>query len=741
MKVKYFMDQNKSVMKCTDYFRILVISSILLMVTASCKSGNNRSNEIEIWEKQAAQVTIIRDHFSIPHIYGKTDALVVFGLMYAQCEDDFNRVETNYINSLGRLAEVEGESMLYSDLRMKLFIDPEVVKKEYQESPKWLKMLMDAFADGINYYLYKHPEVKPRLLTRFEPWMALTFSEGSIGTDIESIEVNELKMFYGEKNVSENDHELSFTESDPGGSNGFAIAPSITTSGNALLLINPHTSLFFRPEVSVNSDQGLHTYGTVTWGQFFVYQGFNEYCGWMHTSSSADAIDYYIETVSEKGGKYYYKYGKEERPFIEKKIKVDYKGNGKILTKEFTAYFSHHGPVIRSQDGKWLTVRLMVEHIQALTQSYLRTKAKGYDDFYKTMGLRTNSSNNTVYADIKGNIAYFHGNFMPVRDQKFDWSRPVDGSIPETEWKGLHPVDELIMIKNPVNGWIQNCNSTPFTASGEDSPKKENYPSYMAPDSENPRGLHAVRVLQNRKDFTLEKLIDAAYDSYLIAFEGMIPSLLKAYDHLSLTNKTIEKSLSQPIDSLRKWDLRFSLTSVPTTLAVYYGQQFRRFQVQTANVTRGATDTEAFEKLQLDALSAAIKKLETDFGTWKTPWGEINRYQRLTGDIVQQFDDKRPSLPVPFASAQWGSLASFASRTWPGTKKMYGTSGNSFVAVVEFGTKIRAKSILAGGISSDPGSPHFNDQALMYTEGKFKDVLFYREDLIKNSERTYHPGD
>ena len=569
------MYHNKSDMKHSSFLKHQV-TLFILFVLASCSQDNNRSKEIARWEKQAAAITIIRDNYGVPHIYAKTDALVVFGTVYAQCEDDFNRVETNYINSIGRMAEVEGEALLYTDLRMKLFIDPEEVKKEYKNSPWWLKKLMDAFADGVNYYLYKHPEVKPKLLTRFEPWMALTFTEGSIGTDIEKIQVNGLKSFYGDKVVSENISENSSTESDPGGSNGFAISPSITTSGNALLLINPHTSLFFRSEVSMNSEEGLNAYGAVTWGQFFVYQGFNEHCGWMHTSSSADALDYYLETVIEKDGKYFYKYGNEQRPFTEKKIKLNYKQNDKILTKEIKVYYSHHGPVIREQDGKWVTVRLMVEHVKALTQSFTRTKAKNYEEFNKIMELRTNSSNNTVYADNEGNIAYYHGNFMPVRDQKFDWSRPVDGSNPATEWKGLHRVEEMIRIKNPVNGWIQNCNSTPFTACGENSPKKENFPAYMAPDAENPRGLHAVRVLQNRKDFTLEKLIEAAYDSYLIAFEDMIPALVKAYDQISLTDKSVKKNLAGPIGLLRDWDLRFSLTSVPTSLAVYYGQELRR---------------------------------------------------------------------------------------------------------------------------------------------------------------------
>ncbi len=717
---------------------------VCLALLAACSPAAPAHPDLSRWEARAKNVTIIRDNWGIPHVYGKTDADAVFGLLYAQSEDDFNRVETNYIVAQGRLAEVEGPAALSSDLRMRLFIDTVEVKKEYEKSPGWLKALMDAFADGINYYLYTHPEVKPKLLTRFEPWMALTFSEGSIGGDIENISLAGLEAFYGGATAPtpvaavEPAHE----DLEPRGSNGFAIAPANSATGHALLMINPHTSFYFRPEVQMVSEAGLHAYGAVTWGQFFIYQGFNEHSGWMHTSSAADVIDEYAETVVKGDGATGYRYGTDVRPFTEKKIRLRYRQGDSTAAREYTAYFSHHGPVIREENGKWITVKLMVEHEKALVQSFLRTKARGYDEFKTVMELKTNSSNNTVFADGSGNIAYFHGNFMPKRDPKFNWAGVVDGSDPATEWQGLHTFDEMIQVRNPATGWIQNCNSTPFTVSGSASPRRTDFPSYMAPDEENARGIHAVRVLENRKGFTVESLIEAAYDSYLTGFEPILPGLLKAYDQLP-SSSPLKARLKEPVDSLRRWNLRFSVTSVPTTVAVYWGQEMVR-------VARAADDTEAgsvFDYIgkkaspaaRLEALAVAVTKLETDFGTWKTGWGEVNRFQRVSGDIVQPFNDSLPSLPVGFASAQWGSLASYGSRFY-GTKKMYGTSGNSFVAAVEFGPRVRAKSVLAGGVSGDPKSPHFYDQAEMYAKGQFKDVLFYREDVEKHAERTYQPG-
>ncbi len=720
-----------------------------IFVVQSCDSpkdivGQYSNEEIQRWEARAATVTVIRDSWGIPHIYGKTDADAIFGMMYAQCEDDFKRIETNYLNSLGRMAEVVGESALYTDLRQRLFINEEEIKVLYEKAPEAMKQQMIAFADGINYYLYKHPEVQPMLLSRFEPWMPLTFSEGSIGGDIESISTKSLENFYSGKPSSPVSSVLKYEpEPEPTGSNGFAIAPSNSASGNSLLLINPHTSFFFRSEQHVVSEEGLNAYGAVTWGQYFIYQGFNQHCGWMHTSSAADVIDEFAETVVENEGKYYYKYGEEERPFDVSTVILRYKDGDKMSTKEFTTYRSHHGPIVEELDGKWIAVGLMEDPLNALTQSYMRTKAATFEEFNDNMQLRTNSSNNTVYADDQGNIGYYHGNFMPIRDPKFDYSGVIDGSNPATDWKGLHKIEELVSLHNPESGWLQNCNSTPFTAAAGFSPSPENYPVYMAPDSENARGIHAIRVLEGKTDFTLDGLIAAAYDPYLTGFENLIPSLVKAYEKSS--SKSPE--LAEPIAALKEWDYKFSEQSIPTALAIYWAQEMMRSVYEESDVRLRQLSlidymtTEVAPELKLVALSKAIETLNTDFGTWKTPWGDINRFQRVEGAINEPFNDQLPSIPIAYTSSMWGALSAYGSRTYPGTKQWYGTGGNSFVAVVEFGDSLKAKAIVTGGQSGDPSSPHFNDQAEMYRKGEFRDVLFYRSDIEQAAERTYKPGE
>ncbi len=731
----------------------LVSLLCLAAVTGTALASPDQA-ELKRWKAQAQHVQIIRDNWGIPHVYGDTDADAVFGVLYAQAEDSFNRIERNYINAVGRMAEVEGESALYSDLRMKLFIDPADMQARYKASPLWLRKLMDSFADGLNFYLYTHPEVHPKLLTHFEPWMALTFSEGSIGGDIEDIDLKQLEQFYGAAAtlvaLDQSDRKPVKANPEPGGSNGFAIAPSLTESGHALLLINPHTSFYFRPEVHMISKTGLNAYGAVTWGQFFIYQGFNSRVGWMHTSGGANVIDEYLETVTraKDGAGFVYKFGTEQRPLKAVTKVLRYKTAGQMAEKKVTVYYSQHGPIVRKAGNQWVAVRLMQEPMKALMQSYSRTRAKNYAQFYRVMELRTNSSNNTVYADADGNIAFFNGNFVPKRDPRFDWSQPVDGSNPDTEWHGLHDVKDTITLFNPKSGWIQNTNNAPFTAAGDYSPKKEDYPSYMWTNPANARGFHAVRVLQNQHNFTLDSLISAAYDSYLPAFEVLVPALVKAWDETDGADP-LKAQLKPQIDLLRAWDLRFAGDSVATALAVCWGQDMMKkidHQANEKNVSKDSweifdfmmANTSRQEKLASLALVSA--RLEQDFGSWKTPWGEINRFQHVSGDIVQDFDDSKPSLPVPFTASVWGSLASFESRTPGKTRRIYGDVGNSFVAVVEFGPKIHAKSMLAGGESGDPASAHFNDQAERYSRAEFKDVLYYEDDVRKHAERTYHPG-
>lgn len=717
------------------------ILSIALTQPAQASPASDRYR----LEATAKRVRIIRDDWGIAHVHGKTDADAVFAMMYAQAEDDFNRIETNYLVSLGRLAEAEGEAAIWQDLRQRLFIDPADLRRQYIVAPAWLQRLMTGWADGLNYYLLTHPEVKPRVIKKFEPWMALSFSEGSIGGDIERVALKPLAAFYGQNQLAMADTANPGLFREPSGSNGIAIAPANTVNGKALLLINPHTSFFFRSEQQVTSDEGLNAYGAATWGQFFIYQGFNERVGWMHTSSGVDSVDEFAETIVDQRGKPFYRYGKEVLPLRANRVTLSYRlSNGTTAERQFTTYATHHGPIVRAMDGKWVSIGLLNSPVAALQQSFERTKSRDLAGYMKVMTLKANSSNNTILADSTGAIAYLHPQFVPKRDNAFDYRKPVDGSNPATDWKGLHALSELPQVMSPTTGWITNTNNAPWSAAGPASPESSMYPAYMDTAGENPRGLHAIRVLTNRRDFTIDVLRDAAYDPYLTAFAPLVPSLVAAWDALPIGDPTKAK-LADQIAILRAWDFTWSTQSVATSLAVFWGEALwidtaKDPDLKTKGLARYDHLLATAPARKLAALVAASDRLTADFGSWKTPWGEINRFQRNNGAIVQQFDDSKPSTPVAFTSAQWGSLASFGARRYPGTKRYYGTSGNSFVAIVEFGNRVRARAVTAGGESGDPASPHFADQAKRYATGDLRAVYFYIDELAPHIVRSYHPG-
>lgn len=706
--------------------------------------------EIKRFGHEAQNVTIIRDNWGVPHIYGNTDADAVFGLMYAQCEENFAGIERNYLYQLGKQTEADGEKNLYTDVQLQLIADSADAIKDYQQADPKFKKLLDAFADGLNYYLYKHPELKPLVFHHFEPWYALMFTDGSVAATITGgISLNETKDFYadgpeklGTNRFSPRQNLEAVSDEQETGSNGFAIAPKKSASGHALLYINPHVPFYFRSEVQITSNEGLNAYGAVTWGQFFIYQGFNAHCGWMHTSSYADVADLYEEKVHKRSNRWFYEYEGKEKPVTERKLVFKVKEGDQTITKNITGFYTGHGPVLGSRNGKWLSLKANNRSYNALLESWLITKANNFAQYKTAMDLLSNATNNTVYADDKGNIAFWYGNFMPKRSIDFDWRQPVDGSTKATEWQGLHPLNEIVQVINPATGWIQNCNSTPFTSSGKDSPDKTKYPAYMAPDGENFRGINASGLLSGSSKLTVDELIAKGYDHYLTAFDVLLPSLFKAFD---VATDSLKNRLAEPVQVLKAWDRKSAIHSVATSLAVEWGSKMLLALPKAKSSEEVTYQTERVNTLlktirpeqELLFLSEAIRNLQLRYGSWKTEWGDINRYQRPANAV---FSDEKPSLPVAQVASAFGQLPSFVSRTMD-TKKRYGYSGNSFIATVEFGPKVKAKTIITGGQSFNPNSKNFDDQAEMYLDGKFKTVLFYKTDVLKHAAKTYHPGE
>ncbi len=697
---------------------------------------------LAIGNAYSARVTITRDDWGIAHVRGQSDADAVFGAIYAQAEDDFPRIEANYLTALGRTAEAEGGRALWQDLRQRLFIDSAVLQADYRRSPAWLRALMDAWAGGLNYYLATHPDVHPRVLTRFEPWMALSFTEGSIGGDIEQVDPGRLRAFYEGTPPGDPLVAAPPPYEERSASNGIAIAPALTRDGHALLLINPHTSFFFRSELGMESGQGLHAYGASTWGQFFLYQGFNERLGWMHTSSGVDSVDEFAETISRRGGRIFYRYGRALRPVRSQRIDLKVRRpDGSLATRSFTTYATHHGPIVRAEGGRWIAMALMNRPIPALQQSWLRTKARDFAGYLRVAALQANSSNDTVYADADGHIAYLHPQFVPVRDDRFDYRDPVDGSDPATDWRGLTPLTALPAVRDPRTRWLYNANDAPWRAAGADSPRQAAYPRYMDQAGANPRGDHATTSLDRARALTADDLRRIAFGPWLPYFVRATADLDRAWADLPRADPRRAR-LERPVALLRDWDKRWSADSEATTLACFWGEELwalaGRQRPPHGNMWEAMNALSPADRLA--TFGRALDRLEREWGGWRVRWGEVNRFQRNDAAIVQTFSDVRPSIPVPFAQARWGTLASFAARSYPGTRRWYGTSGNSFVAVVEFGPRLRAWAVTAGGESGYPDSPHFNDEAQRYASGNLRPVYFYQADLSGHVERSYHPG-
>ncbi|MBB1283429.1 penicillin acylase family protein [Flavisolibacter sp. BT320] len=718
---------------------------LLAIFSLGCSFSASDQSRTDL-EERARRVTIIRDDWGIPHIYGKTDADAVFGMMYAQCEENFQKVERAYIEKLGRLSELEGKDYLLQDIKMRLLYDTPAAIADYHQSPPWLKELLQAFSDGIHYYLYKHPETKPMLLNRFEPWYPLLFTDGAyIASQTGGLQTGDLKALFEKELMVKANNFVTDSLITPTGSNAFALAPSRTADGSAMLYINPHVTFYFRTEMHIISEEGLNAYGAVTWGQLFVFQGFNEHCGWMHTSTAVDASDLYEETIVKKGDSLFYAYDGSVRPLQQKQLQLFFKHGESRKERTLTTYATHHGPVVGKRNNKWLSLKANNRSLNGLIQSWQRMKATGLPSFVKTLQLQGNPSTNTMYADSKGNIAYWHGNYIPRRAVNLDPFEPLDGTTSRTEWQGFYQPDSLVHRINPKEGFLQNCNSSPFSVSGLNSIPKEKFPLYMAPEGENFRSLHALKLLSQPKKLTLDALIQIGHNTYLSAFDTLLPPLF--VDYKSARNSDQHPALKEAIDSLQQWNKAAATSSVATTIAIYWGWTILLEQQEKASVENEADQVKQVGRLiraatpaeRLGALNRILESLQKAFGTWKLPWGQINRFQRLGGDGDETFDNNKPSLPVGFGPSYLGSLPSYET-VWQGNQQ-YGVAGNSFVAAISFGPKLKAKSISTGGQSFDVRSKHFTDQAELFCRGELKDVYFYKEDVLRHAAKTYHPGE
>jgi len=687
----------------------------------------------------AQSVTIYRDTYGVPHIYGPTDAAVVFGLMYAQAEDNFWQIEETYIRALGRAAELYGPSGVWNDLGVRLYETTRRAQEEYQRAGPYPRAIAEAFAAGLNFYLERNPRVQPRLITEFEPWHLFARHYSPVDPTTVGIPTTAVAAAYPRLAALLAQAPAREPAPDPReeeGSNMWAIGPRKSATGNAMLFLNPHVGFFGvgqRCEAHLHSDEGLEVSGFAIVGAPYLHAGYNQSVGWAHTSNYADTVDVYREVFDDPRNPLAYRYGQSYRLATEWSDEIKVKTSTGMDIQRVRLRKTHHGPLAGVLNGQPVAVRSAALELPGLLEQRLAMAgARSLEQFKAALARGRLAGTNTMYADRDGNIYYLHGNAIPRRSTAYDWSRPVDGSNPATEWQGFHELAELPQFLNPVSGFLQNCNSTPWLAAGEEQVSASGYPAYMAPEADNLRAQVSRRLLTSRETFTFEEWARAALDTTVLKAEQTLPLLLAAWDRLQESDSVRAASLSELVAELRVWDRVSTVESVPMTL-------FMRWDQQLTTLTRARTEDPFLEIL---ALEQARARLEGDFATWRVAWGDVNRLQRIhTSGSLEDFSDYRPSLPVPGAPGGVGIIFCFNTRTAPGLKRSYGYSGNSYTGVVEFGAKLNAASLLVFGQSADPSSPHFFDQAPLYSEGRFKPVRFDWEDVVKNAERVYHPGE
>jgi penicillin amidase len=719
------------------FMRVHVGFALIALLSPLPGSAQRPSAGEVLAVRLAPTVTIYRDRYGIPHVWARTDAGATFGFGYAQAEDNFARLEDNFVRALGRAAEVYGEPALHDDRLNRALRIPQLARAEYGRMSPRMRSLLDGYAAGVNLWMTRHPAAPRRLLQRVEPWYPLAFIRYNYyqngfapGAGLDSREIR----------TAERDRERSSL-----GSNGWVVGPSRSASGHALLFIDPHLSYFGPGQVyegHVHSAEGWDFSGYARLGFPFPYVGFNATLGWVSTDNAADVADLYAERFDRAGDPLSYRYGTSYRTAFQWQDTIRVRAGNGVDTRAMTFRSTHHGPIVAVRDGHPLALRMAkLDSAGWLDEWYAMTRARDVTELKRAMRPLAMLFGNVMAADARGHTWYLYNAAVPRRDVRFDWTQPLDGSDPATEWKGFHSLDELPQLLDPPSGWMQNCNSSPFQLTDVGNPDSARFPAYMVPEgnSLNPRARASRRILSSTPAFTFDEWARAGFDTRVDAIDVGLRDLFAS--SAEVPDSALRVRIAPAAALLRGWDGRSTVESVPMTLLyVASGLYFSGPQRDTTLTGRAR------------ALADALDSLDARFGRWQVGWGEVSRLQRRPDpdpsappqyDLLAALDfrDDLPSEPLAAVPGWLGAVFTAYLARAPMQKREYAVAGDTYVAIVEFGPRVRAAAVHTFGASGDPRSPHFADQAPLFARGHFRPAWFSLADIRANAERAYHPGD